>query len=332
MDAPVLGSSEGVTVIEKAPACRAPVANPQTRKASRRRGASSGSRQLVVPAAEEYLLKKPWLGPWWRAAPGEWPVLGWMVLIHVTAIVGLILFPLPGWPLFLSALALAWFGGIGTTVCYHRTIAHRALKLNPLVRHVLTFFAMINGSGTPTTWAANHRLHHAAADTEEDISSPRIGGFWWAHLRWLWQAGQASQARFCRDLGSPSYAFWSRLQVPILALSFFGGLALGWKAFFWLGAIRLVYVLHGQCFVNSVCHLHPHPKDGEDTSKNLVWLGIVHLFQGENWHRNHHKNAYCARLGLRWWQIDMGWWVILALEKLRLAKDVKRPMAGRSAA
>ena len=64
---------------------------------------------------------------------------------------------------------------------------------------------------------------------------------------------------------------------------------------------------------------------GEDTSRNLLWLGFVHLFQGENWHRNHHQNAKSARLGLETWEIDTGWWAILVLEKLGQARDVKRP-------
>lgn len=280
---------------------------------------------ILQARSEKHFGAKPWKGPWWRVAPGDWPVLSWIILIHLTALAGLIFVPLPGWGIFIGALAFAWIGGIGTTVCYHRTIAHKALKLNPIVRQVLTFFAMFNGSGSPTTWAANHRLHHSTADTEEDISSPKIGGFWWAHLRWLWQAGQASESRFCRDLASPSYTFWKHIQVPVLALSFFGGLLISWQAFFWLGAIRLVFVLHSQCCVNSICHLHPRPEEGEDTSKNVIWLGFVHLFQGENWHRNHHQNSNIARLGLRPWELDTGWLVILVLEKLGLARDVKRP-------
>jgi fatty-acid desaturase len=46
------------------------------------------------------------------------------------------------------------------------------------VREVLIFFALYNGSGAPLSWTANHRLHHATADTPADISSPQIGGFW----------------------------------------------------------------------------------------------------------------------------------------------------------
>jgi fatty-acid desaturase len=77
-------------------------------------------------------------------------VLPWFILIHLTAIVGLILFPLPGWRVFFGALVLAWMGGIGTTVCYHRALAHRALRLNPVVRVILIFLAMFNGSGYET--------------------------------------------------------------------------------------------------------------------------------------------------------------------------------------
>jgi fatty-acid desaturase len=59
-------------------------------------------------------------------------VLPWFILIHTTAFVGLILFHLPGWRVVAEALALAWIGGIGTTVCHHRALSHRALRLNRL--------------------------------------------------------------------------------------------------------------------------------------------------------------------------------------------------------
>ena len=129
-------------------------------------------------------------------------------MIHVGAILGLVLTPLPGWPIFLAAAGLHFLGGLGTTVCYHRAITHKSLKLHPVVRNVLTFFAMMNGSGSPLSWAANHRLHHAKSDTPEDISSPRVGGFWWSHLRWLWQAGPAPVSKYCRDIDKPAYRVW----------------------------------------------------------------------------------------------------------------------------
>src|SRR6266850_2541343 len=52
------------------------------------------------------------------------------------------------------------------------TCASRS-QMNPIVEQVLVFFAVFNGSGTPSTWIANHRNHHANADTIDDVSSPR---------------------------------------------------------------------------------------------------------------------------------------------------------------
>ena len=281
---------------------------------------------------EQFLAGRPWARSLWRPAPGEIPTLFWLVLIHATTLVGLILAPVPGWKVFGITLALMWLGGLGTTVCYHRALAHRSVRLNPVVRHILTFFAMFNGSGSPVRWTANHRFHHAKVETPEDISSPRIGGFWWAHLRWLYQAGQVSTERYCPDLDFPSYSLWEKLQMPILALSFFGGALFGLEGFVWIGAVRLVFALHAQCFVNSICHMEPHAEEGEDSSRNVGWLALWHFFQGENWHRNHHALPGSARLGWKRGQIDMGWWLILALEAVGLATDVRRPDLSHPAA
>jgi fatty-acid desaturase len=269
--------------------------------------------------------RPPWTWPWWYPAPGQYMTLVWVLLIHGTAVVGLVLYPLPGWPLLCTAGVLTWLGGLGTTVCYHRALAHRALRLHPAVRELLIFLALFNGSGAPLSWAANHRLHHAKADTPEDISSPRVGGFWWAHLRWLWQAEQASPARYCPDLHEASYRMWRVLQIPLLTLSFLSGLAFGTAAFFWLGAIRLVFALHGQCFVNSVSHLRPGTQAGEDSSRNVPWLALWHGLQGENWHPNHHARPGSARLGWTATQVDVGWGIIRGLEWLGLATAVRRP-------
>lgn len=283
--------------------------------------------KLPLLDAVELSKLRPWLRPWWRPTTGDVPTFVWMVLIHVGAIAGVILAPLPGWRVIAIAAALHFLGGLGTTVCYHRAIAHKSVKLHPAVRHLFTFFAMINGSGSPLSWAAYHRLHHAKSDTPEDISSPRVGGFWWSHLRWLWQAGTPPIAKYCREIDKPSYRNWERVQVPLLMLSLFGALPFGLAAFFWIGPIRLVWALHSQCFVNSICHMRKTTRPDEATAKNVPWLAVMHAFQGENWHQNHHDRPGSARLGLTPTQFDLGWYTILLLEKLGLATDVRRPDA-----
>lgn len=265
-----------------------------------------------------------WERPFWKPIKGKGAVFFYLIVIHLLAVTGLILFPLPSLRVFLVALSLIGLGGLGTTVGYHRTLAHRSVKLNKIVEQALIFFAMFNGSGAPASWVAYHRHHHSTADTSEDISSPTHGGFWWAHLRWLYQSPRADAQHWCPEFNRGIYKAWTYAEVPILLLSLFCGAVLGWQGFFWIGAIRLVYSLHMQCFVNSLTHLG-HNEDG-DTSQNVWWLGPLQITAwGENWHRNHHSNAGSARFGLRWWQVDVGWYFIRALEAVGFAHNVRRP-------
>ncbi len=271
---------------------------------------------------------RPWQRPFWMPLPAKSGIFVYLILIHVLAVFGLILFPLPSLKVLGVTLALIAFGGLGTTVCYHRLLAHRTFKLNKLVENILIFCAMFNGSGAPGSWVAYHRHHHSHTDTPDDVSSPKQGGFWWAHLRWLYQSAPADKQRWCPDLDRGMYKVWEYAEVPMIVLSLCCGLALGWQGFFWIGAIRLVYSLHMQCLVNSLTHLG-HAEES-DSSRNLWWLGPLQLTAwGENWHRNHHTFAGSARLGLQWWEVDIGWYFILAMESVGLARNVKRPRVRR---
>lgn len=267
---------------------------------------------------------EPWKSPWWKTSKGDTATFYYIITIHLLAAIGLVFFPVADWRVIAATVVLAWFGAMGVTVCYHRSLAHTALRLHPVVKHLLIFFAMFNGSGSPDSWTANHRQHHSKVETAEDISSPAIGGFWWAHLRWLWQAGKVPLNRWCPDLDKPEYRFWNRMQIPLLAISLFGGLAFGVTAFFWLGPMRLVTSLHAQCFINSIAHMREGRKAGDDSSQNVGWLAPLHFFQGENWHSNHHAKPSSARFGWKLWQLDFGWYAILLLEAVGLAKSVKR--------
>ena len=267
---------------------------------------------------------RPWKLPFWVPARGKMVVLLYLLLIHILAVIGLILFPFPNLTTLGITLLFTALGGLGTTIGYHRLLAHRTLKVKKAIEHLLVFCAMFNGSGAPASWVAYHRLHHARTETPEDISSPQQGGFWWAHLRWLYQSAPADENKWCMELTRGTFRVWTVAEIPVILLSLFCGLALGWEAFFWLGAIRLVYSLHMQCFVNSLTHLGR--SEGGDSSRNVWWLGPLQLVAwGENWHRNHHNNPGSARLGLRWWQTDIGWYIICALEAIGLASNVKRP-------
>lgn len=269
--------------------------------------------------------KHPWTQPWWKVDGANRPVLLYILLIHTLAVVGILLFPIPGWKVLLGAAAATSLGGLGTTVAYHRALSHRAVRLNPVVEQILIFFAVFNGSGSPSTWIANHRNHHANADTIDDVSSPRHGGFWWAPLRWLYQWEASSMDKWCPDLIRSRYLFWEKIQPYLIIISLtFGYFVFGWAGFFWLGAIRLVYSLHLQAFVNSLLHLKPGLPEGVDSSQNIWWLGPLQLTAwGENWHENHHDYPASACFSRHWWQIDIGWYVICGMRALGLASRIR---------
>jgi stearoyl-CoA desaturase (delta-9 desaturase) len=55
----------------------------------------------------------------------------------------------------------------------------------------------------------------------------------------------------------------------------------------------------------------------EDASRNIIPWGI--LIGGEELHNNHHAYATSAKLSSHWYEVDLGWMYIRALETLGLA-------------
>src|SRR5260221_5527887 len=83
--------------------------------------------------------ERPWDRPFWKPVHGKEGVFTYIVLIHVLAIVGLILFPIPSLKVVgMTVLSIA-LGGLGTTVCYHRMLAHKTVKTNKFVEQFLIF-------------------------------------------------------------------------------------------------------------------------------------------------------------------------------------------------
>jgi stearoyl-CoA desaturase (delta-9 desaturase) len=53
------------------------------------------------------------------------------------------------------------------------------------------------------------------------------------------------------------------------------------------------------------------------------------LAMGEGWHNNHHAFQSSARHGLRWWQLDMSYFIIWFMSKVGLVYDVRVPTKER---
>ena len=113
---------------------------------------------------------------------------------------------------------------------------------------------------------------------------------------------------------------------PMIAFAVTQSFGAAITAFIWGSLVRIFLLHHVTWSINSICHFYgKEAYRAKDESKNVWALSPVSF--GESWHNNHHAFQWSARLGLRPWQIDMGWYAIRVLKALRLVRDVKVPTA-----
>jgi fatty-acid desaturase len=216
------------------------------------------------------------------------------------------------------------------TVWYHRYCSHRAFKFSN------RWWAMAFLWTNPVCFREEcyvipHRLHHSRSDEPGDPYGP--------HLGWLGSyLATESQQRINRDISRADYerlakslehigfpqntyerfqrtgsvetlchyaarTLFVNLFWPAIAFAIAGWTgALAWIAgvFFYTFLVRdFNYRGHGGLLGTQL----------EGTPLNQLFYGII---AGE-WHENHHNHPRLARSGLAWWQVDLPYWIIRAL-------------------
>jgi stearoyl-CoA desaturase (delta-9 desaturase) len=254
----------------------------------------------------------------------------WLLLMHGGAALALLL---PWrWSLWPMMLVVYLIGGLGTTVGYHRLLAHRAFRCSRWLEHLLVTMAMINTPGSPLLWVANHRQHHGHSDRPGDPHSPHEG-LWRSHMGWLLDPESTIPElwrRSCRDLADDAYYRWLlRYRMVPQALGILAvGLTFGWASAPQVFFLPTVAWMNSTFAVNSIAHTFgAQPYRSGDNSRDNVIVGVLAL--GEGWHNTHHSFPRSARHGLEWWQLDVSWWAIWALARVGLVWDVQLPNAAQ---
>ena len=238
----------------------------------------------------------------------------------------------------------------GTTIGFHRYFTHKGFEARAPIKALLAILGCMTMQGPVTQWVTDHRKHHALSDQPGDPHSPHVGhgegawgamrGFVHAHVGWMFSNLGMEQGReYGRDLYEDRlvrtidrmYLVWV---VLTLGIPFAIGYAVGgtWQAgvegLVWGGLIRIAAYQHATFSVNSICHMFGRQDYRSRDEARNNWLVAILVF-GEGWHNNHHAFPASARHGLQRWQLDVSWWVIRALEKLRLVWNVKVPDAAQ---
>lgn len=245
-----------------------------------------------------------------------------------------------------AAIALAFyvFTGLGITIGFHRHFTHQSFETNRFVKGLLAIAGSMAVQGPVITWVADHRRHHAFADKEGDPHSPHLDegpgvrgllkGLWHAHMGWLFSDEQSSAKRWAPDLlKDPMIRRIDRLFPLWMVLTFALPPMIGYvvtgtssgaiSAGLWGSLVRVFFLHHVTWSINSVCHFYgKRPFELDDFSTNNWVLAIISF--GESWHNNHHAFPSSAVHGIGRGQVDMTGGAITLLEKLGLARNVKR--------
>src|SRR5690606_17250078 len=94
---------------------------------------------------------------------------------------------------------------------------------------------------------------------------------------------------------------------------------MGLSFLIWTVVFRTMVGWHITWSVNSICHKFGYKNfKTNDASKNNLIIGLI--AGGEGWHNNHHADPTSATTKVKWWEIDMTYFLILILKRLKLAE------------
>ncbi len=96
----------------------------------------------------------------------------------------------------------------------------------------------------------------------------------------------------------------------------------GLQMLIWGFFLPTVLVYHGTYSINSLAHqIGRRRYDTGDTSGNSFLLALITL--GEGWHNNHHHYPGSVRQGFYWWEIDISYYLLVALSWTGLIWDLR---------
>jgi stearoyl-CoA desaturase (delta-9 desaturase) len=231
----------------------------------------------------------------------------------------------------ITSIILTQIATFSTSIYLHRTLAHRALSLHPIVEFLFRAALWLVTGQDRQQWVAVHRKHHTFTDREGDPHSPLLLGFWKVQLGNVYYYVQEARnpqtvAKFAPDLAGDRWERlvfsrgWTGLGLGVLLM----GLTIGW----WQGIVAmlghaLLFVFVTGPLINGLGHWMG-AQNFENTAYNsrvLAWMT-----GGESLHNNHHAFPRSPKFSLRRSELDPSWLAIRLLAALRLVAIVSAPI------
>ncbi|MEQ8349854.1 MAG: fatty acid desaturase [Leptospiraceae bacterium] len=245
------------------------------------------------------------------------------ILLHLLCL-GVLFFPFK-WQYLVLLLVNYSVGMFFVTAAYHRYFSHRSYELNRFWQFIFAFMAQASMQKGVLWWAASHRDHHRYSDTQADIHSPVQKGFFYSHIGWILtnEHDEYEPDRIKDFYKFPELRFLDRfhwIPTTILAISMY--LIGGWAWFFWGWVLTIIILAHSTFTINSLAHVWGSRRfDTADDSRNNFFLALLTL--GEGWHNNHHHCMYSCRQGIRWYEVDVTYYILKSLSLIGIVKGIR---------
>lgn len=215
---------------------------------------------------------------------------------------------------------------IAVTLYLHRSQTHLSVTFHPAVNHIFRFWLWLTTGMVTKEWVAIHRKHHSMTDQKGDPHSPQLFGIWKVLFQGALLYNTAAKDKLMINSfgkGTPDDNIEKNLYTPFnyfgifiyfsICLYLFGA----WGILVW--AIQMLWIpFWAAGVVNGIGHYWGYRNvETRESSRNIFPIGLI--IGGEELHNNHHTNPASAKLSSKWFEIDIGWFYIKLLEKLKLA-------------
>ncbi len=227
---------------------------------------------------------------------------------------------------------------LGHSVGLHRGLIHRAYRTSRGLERALVYLGVLAGMGGPRGMMRMHTLRDvwqsspSAPDYYRYDHGPLTDHIWYVHCEHPGGSPDDPAVRHAMEHDAELAAdpffrrlerWWRWQQLP-LAIALFALGGFGWVV--WGVCARVAVAILGHWVVNYHVHTtgyRSHHIGGVcEQGYNSLIFGAISF--GEGWHNNHHASPRSARMGQRWWELDLGYACVWTLERLGLVWDVRR--------
>lgn len=221
---------------------------------------------------------------------------------------------------------------LGHSIGLHRGVIHKAYKTSSLIRNIFVYFFVLTGLGGPITWM---KLHYFRDYWQNRMNCPKYFGYEHSLLKDFWWNLHLSFSPKCidkynipeTDLNNKWFNWLERtwylhniaLAAIIFAISDLNTMLL-------LVCFRSATTILGHWYIGYASHKYGYShfeiQHAKESAFNDVLLGLISF--GEGFHNNHHAHPSSAKFGVKWYELDFGWYVIKVLRRMKIVHDVKK--------